>query len=107
MALQLEETYKGFVANYWRISDVRVNYDSSSTIVELQLFKDKSTREDNRSSFVKRQRFNLQKLYPETSQSDLRDAIYVDLKDLVTGIEFNEETQEKIEIKKFANAKDI
>lgn len=33
MALQLEETYKGYTANYWRITDVRVDYNNNTTNV--------------------------------------------------------------------------
>jgi hypothetical protein len=107
MALQLDEEYKGFVANYHRITDVRVDYKTSTTNVELSLYKDKAERDEDSNNVLTKSRLRIPKLVPIGSTDDLRAELYAEIKDLVTGIELDEESGQHTEIKKYAEAVDI
>ena len=53
MALEKEKEITGFVAKYWKISQLNVDFMTSSVKVELSLFKDEETRQENKRVFRK------------------------------------------------------
>jgi hypothetical protein len=78
MALLKEHTIKGIDANYWRIVDVKKNYDAANVIhFILALYKDKATRDQDEKSFlIKEKRF----LSIDDLDGNIREQIYTKLK---------------------------
>jgi len=57
MALQLEETEKGIVCNYWKIYRADSNIAENKTVVRLALYKDKASRDSSVMNFLKLEAF--------------------------------------------------
>jgi len=52
MALQLQETIKGFIANYWRIGLIVYDRFAGSLTVRLDLYKDSATRQADLNAII-------------------------------------------------------
>jgi hypothetical protein len=48
MALQKDEVYKGYTANYWALDKMQVDFSKNSAYVTLALYKDVATCEADR-----------------------------------------------------------
>lgn len=56
MALKLEKTYKGVVADYWKIIEIKSIIRRDETEVTLALYKDKQTRDEDILNHLKVER---------------------------------------------------
>jgi len=77
MALELEQSYKGYTANYWRITRLSPNYERNETQVILTLYKDATTRKTDSDAVLLTQG----KTYNEIIEN--RDDAYVKVKEPV------------------------
>jgi len=75
MALQLEETEKGIVCNYWKIYRNDQNTAENKTCVRLALYKDKTSRDLGVMNFLKLESFTF------SGVDYTRDEIYAKIKE--------------------------
>ncbi len=52
MALRLKKEYKGVLADYWRVRKWTNDVDSAETVVILFLYKDRTTRDADKTANV-------------------------------------------------------
>lgn len=65
MALKKEKTVKGYTAEYWKITWVKLDTMSYTISCELCLYKDMSTRQLGRKNMVEREIFS----WPQSTSS--------------------------------------
>jgi len=76
-SLELETGVSG---NYWKITRMNADYINNTIGVQLSLYKDKATRDANKSPMNN----NDYKIVLETDSDVTREAVYTKLKDIVT-----------------------
>lgn len=57
MALKKIKEVKGFNAEYWKITDLKLDLMTATLSCQLSLFKDKPTREEGLSNMMENKRF--------------------------------------------------
>ena len=106
MALELTKNVKGYDYSYWRIRQLRLNFDRGITRVLLALYKDRSTRLENIQSDVRDEQkafvFN-ELLTRADAYAKIKESKIADKTDVLQGLA----EKEGEEMNEFANAKDI
>lgn len=97
MALLLDKTHFGVVCNYWKITNVRIDYKAERTIVDLSLYKDASTRTANINNILYRKEFIFAEIEEDRSElyAKIKEPVYVTIDD------------EEVQANEFVDAEDI
>jgi len=55
MALSLQENFKGYLFQYWKITDFTADINAKIINVRIALYKDRTARIDNPDNYVKKE----------------------------------------------------
>ena len=53
MALKLQKTYKGFNAEYWKITKLVLDDSTNRVMLSLSLYKNMTSRQENINNYIK------------------------------------------------------
>jgi hypothetical protein len=112
MALQLEETEKGIVCNYWKIYRNDQNIVENKTCVRLALYKDRASRDLSIMNFLKLESFVFDGL--DYTREQLYEKIIEPVNEEQDNPDFDSNQEESesnprkitVQVNKFVNATD-
>lgn len=91
MAIQKETQWKGLTASYWKIIDVKVDYQRGHTTTTVGLYANKEAREQDVQNYLTKYQYVFQKIFPHESAEDLRDQLYNEMLEMEQQISEDEE----------------